>query len=56
MLILAAIGLIFGALGLLTALIHLRIGGLVWQLIVCGIDVWIITYLLKPHVKQAFSA
>jgi len=55
MLILAAIGLIFGALGLLTALIHLRIAVLVWQLIVCGIDVWIITYLLKPHVKQAFG-
>jgi uncharacterized membrane protein (DUF2068 family) len=56
MLILAAIGLIFGALGLLSALMHLRIVGLVWQLIVCGIDVWIITYLLKPHVKQAFGA
>lgn len=56
MLILAAIGLIFGALGLLSALMHMRIPVMVWQLIVCGIDVWIITYLLKPHVKQAFGA
>jgi len=56
MLILAAIGLIFGALGLLTALMHFHIMGLVWQFVVCAIDVWIITYLLKPHVKQAFSA
>ena len=56
MLILAAIGLILGALGLLSALMHFRIMALVWQFIVCGIDVWIITYLLKPHVKLAFGA
>jgi uncharacterized membrane protein (DUF2068 family) len=56
MLILATIGLIFGALGLLRALMHFHIIGLAWQLIVCLIDVWIITYLLKPHVKQAFGA
>jgi uncharacterized membrane protein (DUF2068 family) len=56
MLILAAIGLIFGALGLLRALMHFHIMALVWQAIVCAIDLWIITYLQKPHVKQAFGA
>jgi len=29
---------------------------LLWQLIVIGINIWIITYLLKPHVKEAFGA
>ncbi|MBI3670817.1 MAG: hypothetical protein HY237_13690 [Acidobacteria bacterium] len=53
--VLIAIGLVFAALGLLTALFHFRIGVLLWQLIVCAIDVWIITYLLKTHVKQAFG-
>ena len=54
--VLIAIGLVFAALGVLTALVHFRIVVLLWQLIVCAIDVWIITYLLKPHVKQAFGA
>ena len=56
MLILAAIGLVFGALGLLRALMHFHVMVLAWQLIVCLIYAWIITYLLKPHVKQAFAA
>ncbi len=55
-LVLIAIGLVFAALGVLTSLVHFRIGILLWQLIVGAIDVWIITYLLKPHVKQAFGA
>jgi hypothetical protein len=54
--VLIALGLVFAALGLLGALVHFRIGVLLWQVIVCAIDVWIITYLLKPHVKQAFGA
>ena len=56
MVILAAIGLAFGVLGLVSALMHLRTMVLVWQLIVCAIDLWIVTYLQKPHVKQAFGA
>ena len=56
MLILAAIGLVFGALGLLRALMHFHVMVLAWQLIVCLIYAWIITYLLKTHFKQAFAA
>ncbi len=55
-LVLVGLGLVFAALGLLSALVHFRILVVLWQLIVCAIDVWIITYLLKPHVKQAFGA
>jgi len=29
---------------------------LVRQIIVVAIDVWILIYLFKPHVKQAFGA
>ena len=29
-------------------------GAIVWHLFALGIDIWIITYLLKPRVKQTF--
>lgn len=56
MMILAGVGLVFGAIGLLTALMHFRMMGLVWNVVVCAVDLLIITYLLKPHVKMAFGA
>jgi uncharacterized membrane protein (DUF2068 family) len=56
MMILAGVGLVFGAIGLLTALMHFRMMGLAWNVVVCAVDLLIITYLLKPHVKQAFGA
>jgi len=31
-------------------------GTLIWEIMLVGINVWIITYMLKPHVKQAFGA
>jgi F0F1-type ATP synthase membrane subunit b/b' len=34
----------------------MHIALLVWQLIVLAIDVWILVYMFKPHVKQAFGA
>lgn len=54
--VLIALGLLSAGLGVLSALAHFSIVLLVRQLIVVAIDVWILLYLLKPHVKQAFGA
>ncbi len=53
--ILVGLGLVFAAFGLLSAVIHFSIGLILGRLIVCAIDAWIIAYLFKPHVKQAFG-
>ena len=50
------IGVLFGLLGLVTALAHFMIVVLVFRLIVLAIELWILVYLFKPHVKQAFGA
>ena len=52
------VAIVCGALGALraAAVIFIAPSTLLWQLIVIGINIWIITYLLKPHVKQAFGA
>jgi hypothetical protein len=54
-LVLIGLGLLFAAIGLLTAVIHFRVALLLWQLCVVAIDAWIIWYLLRPDVKQAFG-
>ncbi|HYL61513.1 MAG TPA: hypothetical protein VE077_02750 [Candidatus Methylomirabilis sp.] len=54
--VLTAIGILFGLLGLLNVAMHLAIFSLLFQLIILAIYVWILVYLLKPHVKQAFGA
>ena len=54
-LVLVALGLLSAAMGLFSTLSPFQLGLFVWQLFVCALDIWIITYLLKPHVKQAFS-
>lgn len=51
-----AIGLLFGVFGLVGILAHLVLFQLLFQFIVLGIYVWILVYLFKPHVKQAFGA
>ena len=53
--VLVAIGVIFGIWGLFRAFAPMHPGLIVWQLIVLAIDVWILTYMFKPHVKQAFG-
>ncbi len=53
--VLAAIGLVFGLLGIVSGLAHLIIPALITQLIAVAICAWIVLYLLKPHVKQAFA-
>ncbi len=54
--VLCGLGVLFNGLGLLTALFHFSAMLFVWRLIVVAIEVWIVVYLLKPHVKQAFGA
>ncbi len=54
-LVLVGLGLLLAAIGLLTALIHFQVGMIAGRLIAAGIDVWIIWYLLRPDVKQAFG-
>ena len=50
------LGLVFALLGAFSSLAPLRGGVLAWQVFVVAIDVWILVYLNKPHVKQAFGA
>jgi len=39
-----------------TGMIFTSSGTLLWHLLAIALNIWIITYLLKPHVKQAFGA
>ena len=54
--VLIVLGLLSAVLGVFGALAHFRMFLLVRQLIVAAIDLWILLYLNKPHVKQAFGA
>lgn len=53
--ILTAIGAVLNLPALLTSVTHFNLGSLIWTLFWLAIDVWIIMYLLKPHVKAAFQ-
>jgi len=58
--VLCILGLLSSVFGLLFALTHLF--GIFFfllifrRLVVAAIQIWIVVYLLKPHVKQAFGA
>jgi len=54
-LIVVALGLLSSVAGLFSALAPVSAVLLVRALVVIAIDLWIITYLLKPHVQQAFG-
>jgi hypothetical protein len=46
----------FSVLTLLRAMVLLfNSNGVLWNLFVIGISIWIITYLIKPRVKEAFD-
>jgi hypothetical protein len=51
-----AIGVLFGVFGLVGTLAHLVLFQLVIQFVILGLYVWILVYLFKPHVKEAFGA
>jgi hypothetical protein len=51
-----AIGVLFGLLGLLSVTMHMMVFQMAFQAAVLALEVWIVTYLFKPEVKQAFGA
>jgi len=53
--VLVAIGMIFGIMGLFRMFVPMHPFLIVWQLFWLGIEVWILMYMFKPHVKQAFG-
>ena len=53
--VLLALSMIFGILNLFRNLAPFHIGLIIWQLIWLAIYAWILTYMFKPHVKQAFG-
>jgi hypothetical protein len=54
--VLIGIGVLFGLLSLAGMLAHFMLFVLVFRLIFLAIEIWILLYLFKPHVKQAFGA
>ncbi|MGC0775176.1 MAG: hypothetical protein WB543_19745 [Candidatus Acidiferrum sp.] len=54
--ILVALSLLRSAFSLIRSLGHLNPIAVCFALIIAAIDVWILVYLFKPHVKQAFGA
>jgi uncharacterized membrane protein (DUF2068 family) len=53
--VLSAIAAVFQLPGLLTALLHFRIGSFIWIALWTGVYAAIIWYLLKPAVKAVFQ-
>lgn len=51
-----AVGLLFAVIGILASLPHPEIMVFAGQLFVIAVDVWILWYLRRPHVKDAFAA
>lgn len=54
--VLTGIAVLFGAIGMLSLLAHVMVFALVTRVITLAIQIWILVYLFKPHVKQAFGA
>lgn len=54
--VLLALGLVFGVFGLLIGAAQFNLGVTVIRLIIMAIEAWILIYLFRPHVKQAFGA
>jgi len=54
--VLTGIAVLFGVLGLFSLLAHVMVFALMIRLIILAIQIWILVYLFKPHVKQAFGA
>lgn len=49
------IGLTFALVGIIVSLPHPALGVLAWQSFVIAVDLGILRYLTRPHVKQNFS-
>ena len=53
--VLCAIGLALGALGLIAGMLHLHILMMMWRMVWLAIDAGIIWYLVQPEVRAAFA-
>ena len=53
--LLLLLSILFELLGIVRALTPLHVGIVCWNVILIVIDVWILMYLFKPHVKAAFG-
>lgn len=53
--LLVLLGVVFEILGIVRAMAPMMMGLIVWDVILIAIDVWILMYLFKPHVKAAFG-
>ncbi len=54
--VLTGIAVLFGLLGMFSMLAHLMVFALTIRVITLAIQIWILVYLFKPHVKEAFGA
>jgi hypothetical protein len=54
--ILVALSLFHTAFRLLRSLVHVHPIAVFFSLVIAAIDIWVLVYLFKPHVKQAFGA
>jgi hypothetical protein len=54
--VLVGLGLLFAVLGVLSGLLHFRIFVTFRELCIAAIDLWVLSYLFKPEIKQAFGA
>ncbi|MGH9742256.1 MAG: hypothetical protein ACRD51_07870 [Candidatus Acidiferrum sp.] len=50
------LALLRAAFSLLTLFLHFHVFGIMITFILAAIEIWILVYLFKPHVKQAFGA
>jgi hypothetical protein len=54
--ILTGIAVLFGVIGMFSMLVHLMVFALVFRVAILVLEIWILVYLFKPDVKQAFGA
>lgn len=54
-LVIAGLGALIQALGLLGSLARFRMGAILWNLVWLAFDAWIIFYLVQPQIKAAFA-
>ncbi len=53
--ILVGVSGVFSVLRVMGSVLHFRPGFAAFNLVICAIDIWILIYLLRPDVKQAFG-
>jgi len=54
--VLCGLGVLSYALGTLSALFHFHPLLVLWRVVLLAVNLLVVFYLLKPHVKQAFGA